>query len=79
MYKKVWWATRVFFAYETSCLFGDLAAIAVAIAKTSWSTCNGASYQELPFLQLQLQMRLELTLFWYNHSCFIMQNLLLLC
>ena len=27
--------------------FGDLAAIAVAIAKTSWSTCNGASYQEL--------------------------------
>ena len=47
MYKKVWWATRVFFAYETSCLFGDLAAIAVAIAKTSWSTCNGASYQEL--------------------------------
>ena len=47
MYKKVWWAARVFFAYETSCLFGDLAAIAVAIAKTSWSTCNGASYQEL--------------------------------
>ena len=25
----------MFFAYETSCLFGDLAAIAVAIAKTS--------------------------------------------
>ena len=24
-----------FFAYETSCLFGDLAAIAVAIAKSS--------------------------------------------
>ena len=47
MYKKVWWATRMFFAYETSCLFGDLAAIAVAIAKTSWSTCNGASYKEL--------------------------------
>jgi len=37
-------------AYETSCLFGDLAviAIAIAIAKSPWSTCKGtASYQEL--------------------------------
>lgn len=37
----------VLFAYETSCLFGDLVVIAIAFAKSPWSTCKDAFYQEL--------------------------------